>query len=99
MADEGIIPGLTAQAEHILRLVVREEVQKGLRDVLEDEDRPPCVRVSALEKTVYGNGSSGIKGRVGTLEEQVATLVWWNRATIAAALTAVGAVVVSLIAR
>ncbi len=98
--DGGTIPGLTPQGERVLRMVVREEVTAGIKDALANPACPrPCERVADLETATYGNGDGrgGIKGRVTTLEEQVGSLVWWNRATIAASLSAVGALIVNLV--
>ena len=98
--DGGTIPGLTKQGESVLRLVVREEVQAGIALALANPACPrPCERVADLETATYGNGgeSGGLKGRVTTLEEQVGSLVWWNRATIAASLSAVGALIANLV--
>ena len=95
---EGTIPGLSAQAEQVLRMLVREEVQNGIRLASADPNCPrPCEKVADLETAVYGNGRNGVGGRVTSLEEQVENLVWWNRATIVASLGAVGAVLISLI--
>ena len=103
MSDEqqhgGTIPGLTQQGESVLRLVVREEVAAGIKEASRETCIRDCPRVENLEASVYGAEGSkdgGLKGRVTTLEEQTANLVWWNRATIVAALGAVGAVIVSL---
>jgi hypothetical protein len=50
-----------------------------------------------VRATVYGNGTPGLKVRVTRLEERVGNLIWWNRATIVAALGAIGAIIVSLV--
>ena len=95
---EGAIPGLSAQAEQVLRLIVREEVQNGIHLALAEPSCPrPCEKVSDLEDAVYGNGTDGVKNRVTSIEEKVENLVWWNRATIVSSLGAVGAVLVSLV--
>lgn len=95
----GVIPGLTKQGESVLRLVVREEVAAGIKEAAREPCIRDCPRVDALQETVFGDGSKegGLKGRTTRLEEQTGNLVWWNRATIGAALGAVGAVIVSLI--
>ncbi|NLF18839.1 MAG: hypothetical protein GX595_16530 [Lentisphaerae bacterium] len=103
MADQpngGIIPGLTKQGESVLRLVVREEVAAGIKAASCETCIRDCPRVDNLESTVYGTEGSrdgGLKGRMTTVEEQIGNLVWWHRATLVAALGAVGAVVVSLV--
>lgn len=95
----GTIPGLTEQGERVLRLVVREEVQNGIALALSGPACPrPCERVADLEAATYGNDDrGGLKSRVTTLEEQVGSIVWWMRVTIAASLSAVGAVIVNIV--
>lgn len=94
---ESVIPGLTDQAERVLRLVVREEMQSVLEDLFENEHRAPCKRVKSLETVTYGNGKSGIKGRVTTLEEQVGNLVWLSRSALAAAIAATVATIIQAV--
>lgn len=97
-----VIPGMTKQAEEVLRMIIREEMHElegRIRSIIEDSfDDPscprPCSHVAELKKTVYGNGASGLKTAVTTHAQQIENLVWWNRATIAASLAAVGTVLV-----
>ncbi len=94
------IPGLTEQGEAVLRLIVREEVAAGIRQALADPICPrPCERTERLERIVSGNGASGLSGRVVTLEEQVASLVWQTRLVAAASVSAVIGLIVSLVGR
>lgn len=93
--QESIIPGMTKQAEAVLRMVVREEMQAVIVQAFDDPSCPrPCNHVSELKKTVYGNGMSGLKTAVTTHAQQIENLVWWNRATIAASIAAVCTVLV-----
>ena len=93
----GVIPGLSEQAEHVLRMVVREEVAAGIKDAFENPICPrPCERVAELEAAEYGNGAPGTKTRVTTLEEQVAALVWQTRLIAGGTVTAIAGLIVSI---
>jgi hypothetical protein len=98
MSDAPTIPGVSAQTEAVLRMVVREEVAAGIKAGLADPICPrPCDRVEGVETVVYGNGAPGLKGRVGTLEEQVGNLVWLSRTAIGTAVASGVAAVLSVI--
>ena len=94
----GTIPGLTRQGEMVLRLVVREEVQKGVKLALADPICPrPCERVKNLEEATYGDGRPGVLSRVVTIEEQVSSLVWQTRLIAAATVTAIVGLLIALV--
>lgn len=95
--SESVIPGLTDQAERVLRLVVREEMQAVVDDIFENEHRAPCKRVKNLENVTYGNGTIGLKVRVTSLEEQVGNLVWLARSALGAAIVAAIATIVQAV--
>lgn len=96
-SDASVISGLSAIAEKQLRMVVREEVQAGIAAALDDPTCPrPCDRVAGLEAVTYGNGSGGLKHRVTVLETQMEDVIWAKRASIGAAIAAIGSLVVSL---
>lgn len=63
MADDAVIPGMTQQTEKILRMVVREEISKGIKAAFSDPGCPrPCERVDSLSTTVFGRTEKNIVG-------------------------------------
>lgn len=55
------------------------------------------LRLIVREEVAKGNGQSEIKRDIAVLKERVGGLVWWNRATIVASMTTVGALIISLV--
>lgn len=92
------IPGFTPEQSWVIRTVVRETAREVVAELSAGKSCPfYCKDMEELRTTVYGNGNPGLKSSVVTLKEQVSTLIWWNRATVVAALGAIGSVIMSLI--
>lgn len=94
MADDAVIPGMTKQAENVLRLVLREEIAAGIKDAFSDAACPrSCERVEALSIAVFGRTEKNIVGmddRLRAMERALgnAARAFW---------IAVSALIVSLI--
>jgi len=98
--DEGSIPGFTPEQAWVINTLQERVATKAAEKAvaaLTDKPCPfDCEDVAELKSSIYGDGATGIKTMVTRHDERIASLVWWNRATIAATLTTMGAFLVSL---
>jgi hypothetical protein len=85
---DSIVPGFTQEQTWALRQLIKDAVREA-----NDHDE----RVTKLEKCVYGNGHEGLDKCVTKLGKDVDTLVWWNRATLAACVSAIVAAVATML--
>lgn len=91
------IPGFTPEQGYILDSVAERAARRVLDDLKKSGGCPfDCDDVSGLKTAVYGNGHDGLKTRVTRLESEMQDVVWTKRASVAAALSAAGALLVSL---
>lgn len=90
--------GLSPEARYYIDQAAESAATKAVEKLTSGDCPFHCEDISGVKATLYGaNGRSGITRDVARIEEQVGGLVWWNRATIVAALSAVAAVIASLL--
>ncbi len=91
------IPGFTPEQAYILDSVAERAARRVLDDFKKAGGCPfACDDMADVKSTVYGNGHDGLKTRVTRLESEMQDVVWTKRASLAAALSAAGALIVSL---
>lgn len=90
--------GLSPEARYYIEQAAEAAASRAVEKMTAGDCPFHCDDITGVKATLYGaNGKSGLTCDVAHLEEQVSGLVWWNRATIVAALSAVAAVIASLL--
>ena len=95
MSDEQI-PGFSAEQSWVIRTVARESARQAIVELSGKPCPFSCTDMDDLKSTTYGNGTAGLKSRVGVLETQTEDLIWYKRATIVAALGLMANVAVTI---
>lgn len=89
--------GLSDEARFYIDTAAEKAATEAVRLAFLSPNCPrDCERVKDLEAATYGNGNSGLKHRVTVLETQMEDVIWAKRASIGAAIAAIGSLVVSL---
>jgi len=98
MDDRDATFGLSPEARYYIDKAAEAAATKAVEKPAAGDCPFDCGELRGVKATLYGmNGKSGLTRDVTRIEEQVSGLVWWNRATIVAALSAVAAVIASLL--
>lgn len=96
MSDDEPSFGLTPEARYFIEQAAEAAASKAVEKLTSGDCPFHCDQLAGVKATLYGaNGKSGLTKDVTLLEAKVGSLLWWNRATVGAALGLIGTLVIN----
>mgnify|MGYP001418055639 FL=1 len=90
--------GLSPEARYYIEQAAEAAATKAVEKLTSGDCPFRCEDIAGVKATLYGSdGKSGITKDVALLEARVGSLLWWNRATVGAALGLIGTLIVNYV--
>ena len=90
--------GLSPEARYYIEQAAEAAASRAVEKLASGDCPFRCDQRAGVKATLYGSdGKSGITKDVALLEARVGSLLWWNRATVGAALGLIGTLIVNYV--